>query len=82
MGAEAWGLVRELHGRLNDDRAELYARWPDRWIVMTVDGVVSDHTTEAEAFESAYRAFEPGTFLIDLVSERERVLLTGFNAIC
>ena len=82
MGTKAWGVVRELYDRFNAERAELYERWPDRWVVMTVDGVVSDHATEAEAFGAAYRGFEPGRFLVDQVTQRERVLLTGFNAFC
>ncbi len=51
-----------------DHQDELVRRYRGRWVVIVGEQVVGDFDSELAAYEFASGAYEPGTFMLQLVT--------------
>ena len=51
-----------------DNQVELYAKYADRFIVIVGDEVLGDYDSALDAYEATSETHEPGTFLIQFVT--------------
>ena len=72
-------MVAALSAWGNRHRAELFARWPDQWLVITTVGVLAAFPAELDAIEWAYQHETPGEFCVWHATETERVYLVPWN---